>query len=653
MTETEKNIDATETPAQHRPVHPRYRADIDGLRAVAVLSVLGFHLFPDQVPGGFVGVDIFFVISGFLISTIIFGNLERGSFSYLDFYARRIRRIFPALVLVLVVSLAFSWIDLFPEEFKKMSANTFAGATFAGNIIEIFQSPYFEPIQVYNPMLHLWSLGIEEQFYILWPLLLGLVWTRRKGFLALTLLVALASFAANIWYTATDKDLWAFFSPHARFWELMLGGILAYYALKTPQHAPIAPQLQSVAGFALIAVAVIALTAETPFPGWAALLPTIGAFLMISAGPEGVINKWLLDNRLMVGIGLISYPLYLWHWPLLSFAKYAASGSSLSVTQRAVIGLSALVLATATYHLVEKKCRRAGGAAALGLLGCMVLIAAFSLACYLTAGVPHRFKNAEIYDSASKPSAAAAVTRRGNCFLQPADQRLATFCQSDSRQPPNLLVWGDSQAESLYQGLVALSTGGQGWALAGRPGCAPVITTPVRPDCDSVNEAIARSIAAAPDLKLVVLVLAIRTMGRVHEHNAEAGLHAAVEKIVAAGKKAVILIGNPAIIQADRYFNSFCFDRPVEIGPDAKAFCSISRADYDKSAGHFREVARAIQERFPQVTIVEPSDALCDRTECKVLREGKALYSYTDHLSDFGSRLVGELIYRKNPDLLR
>lgn len=210
---------------QKRPhlAHPKYRPDIDGLRAVAILAVVLFHAFPGKMPGGFIGVDIFFVISGFLISTIIFSSLERDRFSLVEFYVRRIRRIFPALIVVLLTSLVVGWFTLFPDEYKQLGTHTAAGAAFIQNFILWRESGYFDNAAESKPLLHLWSLAVEEQFYIFWPLLLAFVWKRQWSFLKITAAIGLASFAANI-YLMHRSPTAAFFLPISRFWELMVGG---------------------------------------------------------------------------------------------------------------------------------------------------------------------------------------------------------------------------------------------------------------------------------------------------------------------------------------------------------------------------------------------------------------------------------------------
>lgn len=204
--------------------HPKYRADIDGLRAIAVLSVVIFHAFPKLLVGGFIGVDIFFVISGFLISTIIMGSLEQNSFSFIEFYSRRIKRIFPALLLVLIASFVFGWFMLLADEYKQLGKHIAGGAGFVSNFFFWNESGYFDNAAETKPLLHLWSLGIEEQFYIIWPLLLWLSWKNRFSLLTSTIIVIVISFALNVVKVQSDTTA-AFYSPQTRFWELLAGSV--------------------------------------------------------------------------------------------------------------------------------------------------------------------------------------------------------------------------------------------------------------------------------------------------------------------------------------------------------------------------------------------------------------------------------------------
>lgn len=341
-----------------RLVHPRYRADVDGLRALAIIAVVAFHAFPGKVPGGFVGVDVFFVISGFLISTIIFSSLEQGRFSLLEFYDRRIRRIFPALLLVLAASLVVGWYLLLRGEYSQLGRHTAGGALFIQNFILYGESGYFDTAAERKPLLHLWSLAIEEQFYLFWPLLLTLVWKNHSNMFRVTLVIALLSFTASLYLIQRGSAVAAFYLPVTRLWELMLGGALAYVALHRPELLDRQRDLRAVLGLALIVSALFLLNGASDFPGWWALLPTLGALLVMSAGPHAWVNRTLLSNRVMVWFGLISYPLYLWHWPLLAFPRIVDDGL-LGRETKAVAILAAILLAWATYRYVERPIRRA------------------------------------------------------------------------------------------------------------------------------------------------------------------------------------------------------------------------------------------------------------------------------------------------------
>jgi peptidoglycan/LPS O-acetylase OafA/YrhL len=345
----------TETRREPGLLHPKYRPDIDGLRAIAVVSVIGFHAFPTWIKGGFIGVDIFFVISGFLISSIIFGNLECGSFSYTRFYARRIKRIFPALLLVLAFTWLLGWDILLPPEYRQLGTHVTGGAGFVSNFVLWRESGYFDAASDTKPLLHLWSLGIEEQFYLAWPLILAFAWRRKRGALAAIVLILMASFALSV-AQAHSAPTAAFYSPLSRAWELMVGSALAYALPKLRRGDSRHSDWQSVAGFALIAVSLATITVDKPFPGWWAVLPTVGALLLILAGPDSWLNRHVLANRVMVWVGLISYPLYLWHWPLLSYGRIVR-GDLPGRSMRFLLIAAAAALASMTYVWFERPFR--------------------------------------------------------------------------------------------------------------------------------------------------------------------------------------------------------------------------------------------------------------------------------------------------------
>ncbi len=347
------------------PLADRYRADIDGLRAIAVLAVIGFHAFPAWVPGGFVGVDIFFVISGYLISTIILTAVNAGRFSFATFYARRIRRIFPALIAVLAACYAAGWFLLYADRFEQLGKHIAGGAGFVANYVLWNEAGYFDADADTKPLLHLWSLGIEEQFYLVWPLMVFVAWKARLNLIALTIAIFILSSYWNV--EGIRRDLvGTFYSPWTRFWELTAGSALA--AIVTDQHTWLGVKFRAlydglrsrasvrdaiaIAGLVLAMGAVFGLDRSRHYPGLWALLPVVGAFVMIAAGPEAWLNRTVLSQRVLVGIGLISYPLYLWHWPLLSFARLLTAETPPPAVRAALIA-AAFVLAWLTYKLIE------------------------------------------------------------------------------------------------------------------------------------------------------------------------------------------------------------------------------------------------------------------------------------------------------------
>ena len=331
-----------------------YRPDVDGLRALAVLAVLGYHAFPRIVTGGFVGVDVFFVISGFLITGIILDELRRGSFTFTGFYWRRIRRIFPALILVLGACLLLGWRILLPDEFAQLGKHVAAGAGFVANLALWREAGYFDSAAELKPLLHLWSLGIEEQYYLAWPLALFLCRRDPRRLLVMVLMIGALSFLLNV-ALVPRYPVSAFYLPVTRFWELLGGSLLACLRLELPERARSAA---SFAGAALIGVAIVVIDGTSRFPGFWALAPVVGAMLVISAGPAASLNRVLFGNRVAVYIGLVSYPLYLWHWPLLAYARIV-HGAEPPASLRAALLLLALLLSVLTYELVEKRIRRA------------------------------------------------------------------------------------------------------------------------------------------------------------------------------------------------------------------------------------------------------------------------------------------------------
>jgi peptidoglycan/LPS O-acetylase OafA/YrhL len=476
-----------------------YRADIDGLRALSILLVVGYHAQLGLVPGGFIGVDIFFVISGFLITRIILGQAEAGTFSPLEFYSRRVRRIFPALILVLAVSYLIGWFVLLPDGFALLGRSTAAGVAFVSNLFQLEQAGYFAPDAAENPLLHLWSLGIEEQFYIFWPLLLLLMLgSKRRGFWMAA--VAVASFGVSLMIFFGYKEL-SFYSPISRAWELLAGGIVADRYIERPQpHArqfPHRDNLLASIGLMAIAGAAIGLNTASLFPGAYALLPVLGAVLIIIS-PNSAVNRILLSSRPMVLIGLISYPLYLWHWPLLSYLSIMRNGNPNLLEVWAAI-MVAIILSWLTFRFVEVPLRRNPDAVP-GLSFALLTVGVVGIATAIGSGFGFRFP-AEIRDIALlAPQNNAGF--RDKCFLEAPGARLDANC-IEQGEKPLLFVWGDSTAAALYPGLRKIQeTIPFRLARFTAPGCAPILAARLK--CNAINDLVFAFLKSShPDIVLL------------------------------------------------------------------------------------------------------------------------------------------------------
>ncbi len=335
----------------------KYRAEIDGLRALAVLPVILFHAGFELFGGGFVGVDVFFVISGYLITSIIISEMGRDNFSLINFYERRARRILPALFFVMLVSIPFAWFWLTPGDLKDFGQSLIAVATFSSNILFWIESGYFATASELKPLLHTWSLAVEEQYYILFPLFLMIFWNLPKKYLLLLLaLIFLLSLSLAQWF-AFSRPSANFYLLPTRGWELLIGVFLAFYLQKNQYiKSPLINQTLSLLGFAMIVYSIAIYDKNTPFPSLYALVPTIGtALLILTAVPQTLIHK-ILSARIIVGIGLISYSAYLWHQPILAFARHRLLGE-ISEIVLLLLCLSSLIMAYISWRWVEKPFR--------------------------------------------------------------------------------------------------------------------------------------------------------------------------------------------------------------------------------------------------------------------------------------------------------
>ncbi len=448
-----------------------YFTYIDGLRAIAILSVISYHISPTKFSGGFIGVDVFFVISGFLISKYLISELAtKNTISLFKFYQKRIIRIFPALFTVLSSLLVYGWFIMPPDEFKEAGKQIFSGAAFVSNITFWKEAGYFDSTAIEKPLLNLWSLGIEEQFYILWPLILICIWKYKKLNLIHFILYFIGiSFLLNIIITM-QNPVAAFYLPYTRFWEFMIGSLLAAAQLNKSTKkfeclglsikacSYISPILAG-CGLGLISCSVFLINRTSVFPGWWALLPTIGTALILGVGSDTWIHNKILSNKILRYIGLISYPLYLWHWPLYSLACNYLSESARVQKISAVI--LSFILASLTYHLIERPVRFGSvnkKFSTIFLIFLSIIVATIGMNIYLKNGLPSRFP--EIVNLISKNINVDQIYRYKKCFLDSTTQNEKSFsseCKEivhDKRK--TVFIWGDSHAAHLYPGLKKL-----------------------------------------------------------------------------------------------------------------------------------------------------------------------------------------------------
>jgi len=466
----------------------KHRSDIDGLRGSAVLLVLGYHIFPDWVKGGFIGVDIFFVISGYLITQIILRNLENNSFRLIEFFERRVIRIFPSLVLVLFTTLTLGWFILLPEQYEQLGKHTAGASLFVSNFILWSESGYFDQATDTKPLAHLWSLGVEEQFYIFWPFIIWCAFKTNKLVIPI-LFIALSSFSLNVVQINLDPAK-TFFLPHTRFWELLVGALMAILATKfrgSKQHTNSFERLAafvtnsiSVLGILLLILAIVVTSAAKAFPGWWALLPVVGTALLVLSNRTWV-NQRVLSNRVLVWFGLISYPLYLWHIPVLFLFRELQVQDFLSRFDRIFAFCISVGLSWLTYRIVEKPLRYGRmnqKILSLTLLSFIALIGIFGFSVFKNEGYKQRFTGSYHGLTGGIEFEYQALVRQGVCHMEGGggtnELRSAT-CYESKR--PLVALWGDSAASTLYPGLKKLQSNNNNFGISQltNAGCPPIL----------------------------------------------------------------------------------------------------------------------------------------------------------------------------------
>jgi peptidoglycan/LPS O-acetylase OafA/YrhL len=636
-------------------------------------AVVAYHVVPGLLPGGFLGVDVFFVISGYLISGLILSDLHGRSFSLSTFYLRRARRILPALLVMFTGVSLLALLILMPDEMARFGASMAASAAFVPNLALLYETGYFDAQAQTKPLLHLWSLGVEEQFYLLWPVLLLLLARLRPGRrLAAIGSIAIASFLLHLWVSEASAAA-SFYLPFTRFWQLLAGAWLAaahLYLAWLPRSRAVQGVLSTL-GLAMIAGAFVLarpLAGSATFMGVA---PTLGATLFIAAGPNAFFNRTVFSFRPVVYLGLISYPLYLWHWPLLSFLRIVdLESESADRLLRIAAVLVALAAAALTYHFVERPLRRRADLRKLGMR-LLLMLAAAAIAgagIHYADGFPGRTRYASdpfVWEGSLRTDPrclARYVTRR--------DLDDEMFCvRNDYGSEPTIVLTGDSHANAIWPGV----SGEPAPVLhIGASACPYLAGTtfwrderPAKRELCPLLMGMAHA-AITRDTKVVIFAArdtmytaspaedaatrGFTTPGHLAAVDSpeadpleiyERALTRDVSALLGSGKSVVIVLQVPELGFSPRRCVAM---RPVDslLRAPARDACDVPRAAVEaRQAAYRRVVARVAQTLAnPALYVVDPMEALCDRSVCRAVVDGTLLYRDDHHLNEIGSRYV-------------
>jgi peptidoglycan/LPS O-acetylase OafA/YrhL len=644
-----------------------YRADIDGLRALAVVSVIAFHAGLDLVSGGFVGVDVFFVISGYLIARNIFGDLAQGQFTLAGFYERRIRRIQPALIVMVLVSMFGFAFFLTPVDYKSFGQSVGASLTFSSNLFFFLKSGYFDLGAETKPLLHTWSLAVEEQYYLLFPLFAAAVHRHKPHWLTTAIvLLLIASLVVSVVQVRVQPDA-AFYLPFARVWELLLGALLARDVFPS-QSRPWVRQACGIAGLVAIVGPVLWLSPASRFPGETALLPCLGTALIVYAGSGGgSAANTLLASRPFVFIGRISYSLYLWHWPLLVGARYVLF-RELSSVELVLYATVAVALAWVSWRWVEQPFRTRGGGASPTRRSVFSTTAAVTAMGVVFAGITHLALGFPFrFDEPSRSYAAAALDtnpRRQSCDrLPPQRIALGQACEIGSTAPtePSFIVIGDSFGDAVSPGIsaVALSLGRKGSSLT-HSGCFPLAgVRQSNPECALFMDAAVAHVVAHPEIHDVILVGRwtsallgdrfgqVRAKGWFIEDEQSAAPSLAenrkvfergFERTLAAfaGRRVAVV----AHIPEQRYDVPRALALSAQLGHPAQPALPI--AAHRQRQAELRAVFARLREHH-HFELIDAGASICGESVCDVLRAGTALYADDNHLSQHGAMALGDV----------
>jgi peptidoglycan/LPS O-acetylase OafA/YrhL len=656
-----------------------YRADLDGLRALAVLSVVFFHFRFPGFSGGFVGVDIFFVISGFLITSIIVGGLESETLSISHFYARRMRRIIPAF-LVMLVAVTVAAIALFPpQELAEFGSSAAAAAAFLSNIYFAYHIDYFSEPDIMMPLLHTWSLGVEEQFYIIWPLLLFACYRIGSRFAVCVLVVTLVivSLAYSQWGTTTNQSA-HFYLLQSRAWELMLGAVLSLRLVPAINLRWLREGL-AVLGIAMIAFAMTQFSPATPFPGLWATIPCVGALLVVCTGQQRDTAIYtILSLKPLIFVGLISYSLYLWHWPIFAFAENYAD-RSLSLSEALILVVVSIAIAAASWRYVEQPFRHSGEktirfqrATIVAGLGSLALATCLGLAIYLADGLPGRLAPDTLrFYLASRDHNPLRRDCLGGSGRKPHEASRCTVPAVKGNNGYHVVVWGDSHGDALFPAIAMIGQRyGRSTRQVTKRGCPPLVgVSPVesgrrltRKDaCAEYNSAVLRELQQIPRPSLVILTARwsmytetgweSRRIFLIDAQHHKLDIETSREVLSRALAKtvdAITTLGIPVLLvgQPPELVESpgVCVVERALSQRDVSDCLRLPRRIAEDSLRPSNEILMKVASGRSAVTYISLDSFLCDDQVCRTEQNGMPLYEDDNHLNLWGARLVGRTL---------
>ncbi|WP_446030512.1 acyltransferase family protein [Lelliottia amnigena] len=621
----------------------KYRAEIDGLRALAVISVVLYHAFPGLIPGGFVGVDIFFVISGYLITSILLQENKRGEFSILEFYRRRINRIFPALLVVMISVMVFCWFTFFSDEYMQLGKHVAGGAGFVSNIVLYSESGYFDSSSAVKPLLHLWSLGVEEQYYIVLPVLLWALYRLRLSLFVSLAIVALASFSFGA-IEVYKNQISGFYLPQYRAWELFAGSLIACAsASESDARLPLSVRKAlAVVGLILIAACLFLYSESLIFPGFYALPPVIGSCMVIMYAKYFRPVNVLLSNRLAVIIGLISYPLYLWHWPVISITRIINGDIPPSSVQAYGLILS-LALACGTYFLVERPLKRIKSVKlkTIPLALMMIIVGSFGYYVFINNGVETRGIVASSKAVNSQLNGALwQYINNDNCkeryHFEYQGKMPVWFCEMKYNRAPDVLLLGNSYANHLYPG-IAINPNSDGVNILSIG--TSDITYGLVSGIGSVGERqmvfLNNIIKSEPSIRTVIISgVNPRPDDRYIEN-----LKKRVDFIASEGKKIIIFYPHAMMNKNIKA----CFTRPLK---PATQDCHTGIGEVNEIRKNFSTLETAIRESHPDVMFFDPNKVFCSKSGCSSVIDGLPVFRDDyKHFSVYASEKVGDHFY--------